>query len=393
VYDDRVCNGLAEAIEELLIPIDGEALAGVLALRDRLDARIAVAIASFDRHQLWDTEGASSMTAWLVDRAGLTRRHAAHTAARARRLDRLPVTTDAWRTGRLSGGQVDTIVANVSDEKVDLFAAQEAELVPVLEPLTIRATGRAMGVWRALATADGSEAQHADRALHLSPTLDGTGILDGTLSSEGYALVKKALELAETPDVDGEPTRTPAQRRHDALVDLSRYFLDHQHTNVGGRHRPHLNVVVDLDALESKRGGQVVDGPGLDGVTVGRLLCDSALHRVVMAGRSSVLDYGTSTRTIPVNLWNAVVVRDEGCRWPGCDRPPGWCEAHHVQWFSDGGSTSIDNLVALCSRHHHRLHQPGWDAKLRPNGSFRITDPNGAARTSHPPGALVPMLA
>jgi hypothetical protein len=100
-----------------------------------------------------------------------------------------------------------------------------------------------------------------------------------------------------------------------------------------------------------------------------------------------------STRTVPVNLWNALVVRDEGCRWPGCDRPPGWCEAHHVQWFSAGGATRIDNLVMLCSRHHHRLHQPGWDAKLTPDGAFRVTHPDGTTRTTHPPGALTPMLA
>jgi hypothetical protein len=150
--------------------------------------------------------------------------------------------------------------------------------------------------------------------------------------------------------------------------------------------------VVDLDDLATGGGGQVVDGPRLDGPTIARLLCDSVLHRVVMAGRSSILDYGMSTRTIPVNLWNALVVRDEGCRWPGCDRPPAWCQAHHVQWFSAGGTTSIDNLALLCTRHHHRLHQPGWDAKLKPDGALRITDPTGTVRTSHPPGALSPML-
>jgi 5-methylcytosine-specific restriction protein A len=206
-------------------------------------------------------------------------------------------------------------------------------------------------------------------------------------------VVKRALDLAESDDCDGEPTRTRAQRRHDALVDLSRFFLDHQHGRLGGRHRPHLNVIVGLDDLEAGRGSQAVDGPQLDGVTISRLACDSALHRVVMSGRSSVLDYGTSTRTIPVNLFNAVVVRDEACRWPGCDRPRAWCEAHHVQWFVHGGPTAIENLVLLCCRHHHRLHQPGWHAKLRPDGSFSVTDPDGKVRTSHPPGVLAPMLA
>jgi hypothetical protein len=78
--------------------------------------------------------------------------------------------------------------------------------------------------------------------------------------------------------------------------------------------------------------------------------------------------------------------------WPGCDRPPAWCEAHHLHWFTNGGPTSIDNLALLCSRHHHRLHQPGWDAKLKPDGTLRVTDPNGTVRTSHPPGAWSPML-
>ena len=70
--------------------------------------------------------------------------------------------------------------------------------------------------------------------------------------------------------------------------------------------------------------------PDSTGLTVSRLLCDCALHRVVMKGRSAVLDYGMSTRTIPAPLWYALVVRDEGCRFPGCDRPSWWCQGHHV---------------------------------------------------------------
>jgi hypothetical protein len=88
------------------------------------------------------------------------------------------------------------------------------------------------------------------------------------------------------------------------------------------------------------------------------MLCDSALHRVVTAGQSAILDYGTSTRTIPAPLWSALVIRDEHCRFPGCDRPSTWCEGHHLRWVTHGGPTELNNLVLLCSRHHHRLHEP-----------------------------------
>jgi 5-methylcytosine-specific restriction protein A len=148
-----------------------------------------------------------------------------------------------------------------------------------------------------------------------------------------------------------------------------------------------VSVVVDLEALEAGRSGRSVDGEPVAGADLEALLCDSALHRLVLAGRSSILDYGTATRTVPANLWNALVIRDEHCRWPGCDRPSHWCDAHHVVAFVDGGPTSADNLVVLCRRHHRRLHHPGWHAKLLPDGTFEVTDPGGQFRSSRPPAA------
>jgi hypothetical protein len=390
VYDGVMCPGLAEAIEEYQIHLDGDALAEALALADRLQAKIAEAVADFDSAALWELEGATSKTAWLRDRGGLAARRARHFASVARRVGCLPVTAAAWRAGELTGGQVEAIAAAVDKDTVELFAAHETELVPALAGLSIIDTARAMAVWRAHATAEGTEPPDAERALHLSASFDGPGALDGTLSPEGYATVKTALRMAETPDLDGDPPRTPAQRRHDALVDVARFFLDHQRTRLGGRHRPHLNVVVDIDALH---GGGTVDGTPLDAVTVARLVCDSALHRVVMAGRSTILDYGTATRTTPVNLWNALVVRDGGCRWAGCDRAPEWCEAHHVQWVSNGGPTRPDNQALLCSRHHHLAHTPGWQVHLHAAATLVVTDPNGRTRTTRPPGTLRPMVA
>ncbi len=116
------------------------------------------------------------------------------------------------------------------------------------------------------------------------------------------------------------------------------------------------------------------------------------LEHEVLAGRSAVLDYGTSTRTIPANLWNALVIRDEHCRFPGCDRTSSWCEGHHVVHIADDGPTCVENLVLVCSRHHHRLHQPGWHAKLRPDVTLEVTDPTGRHWSTAPPRAG-PLLA
>jgi hypothetical protein len=82
-----------------------------------------------------------------------------------------------------------------------------------------------------------------------------------------------------------------------------------------------------------------------------------------------ILDYGTSTRTVPANLFNALVIRDRHCRFPGCDRPPEWTETHHLRWVTHGGRTALDNLTLQCTRHHHLLHSPGWHAKLLPDAT------------------------
>lgn len=388
MYDVEVFEELGAAIEGLEVPAEGEAIAEVLALRDRLEAKIAEAVGTFDVSAGWDLDGATSMTAWLRSAASMTSREAQRLACRARRLRSLPVTAGAYAAGELSGGQVEAIVARLDDSTVGLFARHEAEVVPYLVPLSMAGTCRAMAAWQRRAEAEEEEPAEAERAVYLSSTLGDRYELDGSLDAEGGAVVATALRVA-TVDDDGHP-RTPARRRADALVDVCRFFLDHQHSHRGGRHRPHLNVLVDLDDLEGGGGGQVVGGPVLDGPTVSRLLCDSTLHRVLTSGRSAILDYGAATRSIPAPLWAALVIRDQVCRFPGCDRPPNWCEGHHLRWVSHGGATELGNLVLLCTRHHHRLHQGGWEAKLLPDATLEVTGPDGMVRATSPPRADPP---
>jgi hypothetical protein len=383
-----VLADLASVIEDLAVPFDGESLEQALALRDRLDARIVAATGAFEANGWWASDASTSYVAWLRAHAKMTRRSAQRLRTTAVRLRVLPVCAKAYADGALSGGQIEAIVARLDDDLVEVFAAQEAELVPYLIPLSVAGTSTAMGVWVTRNRPEPAEPKEPDRSVHLSRTLDDRWVLDGSLDPEGGSVVATALRLA-TPDKT-DVLRSPAERRADALVDVCRFFLDHQKSRAGGRHRPHVNVIVELKDLEAGAGGQVVDGPVLDGPTVSRLFCDSAVHRVVMAGRSAVLDYGTATRTIPAPLWNALVIRDEHCRFPDCDRPSVWCEGHHVVWVTQGGPTELANLVLVCSRHHHVLHQPSWHAKLRPDGDFKVTDPNGIVRETSPPRATRP---
>ncbi len=169
------------------------------------------------------------------------------------------------------------------------------------------------------------------------------------------------------------------------MVDVFRFYLDHQATKLGKRHRPHLNVVIDHHDLLTRGPGRTLAGLALDAATMRRLACDANVHRVITDGASSILDYGRATRTIPPAVYTSLVLRDMGCRFPGCDRKAEWCEGHHIHHWEAGGPTNLPNLVLLCSKHHHLIHQKPWHLKLRPDGTVEVTDPDGLTRTSDPP--------
>jgi hypothetical protein len=316
----NILEPLALAIDGLDLPVDNEVLTEAFALADRLNAKLLAAVGEHDAAELWRNDGATSMTALLRHHTRRSGRDAAHCTKTARRLQQLPVTAAAYRDGVLSSGQVQAIVANLKDRTAGLFADHEAQLVPELAALSVADTAVALHDWARRADAvvgDDPDKPQPERTLHLSRILDGRRELSGSFDPEGGDVIATALRLAITGDVDGEPARSPAQRRGDALVDVCRWFLDHQQHRRGGRHRPHLNVIATIDDLEHRGQGRLLDGSILDGTTVQRLFCDAGVHRVFVAGRSSILDYGTTTRTVPANLFNALVIRDRHCRFPG----------------------------------------------------------------------------
>src|ERR671911_644567 len=125
---------LGTAVETLDIPLDGDALAAVITLRDRLEARISDAVNAYDRAGLWELDGATSLTGWLADRGGMARARAAASAARARKLARLELTPRAWRDGVLSGGQVEGIPAPLAAPRAAGAPGRHLRFLPAPPP-------------------------------------------------------------------------------------------------------------------------------------------------------------------------------------------------------------------------------------------------------------------
>jgi len=125
------------------------------------------------------------------------------------------------------------------------------------------------------------------------------------------------------------------------------------------------------------------DGEPIDERHADALMCDCVIHRVVQAG-SSRLDYGRATRSVPLALFRTLAHRDGGCRFPGCDRPVSWCDAHHVKHWRRFGRTHQSNLVLLCTRHHHLVHGAAWHIELTPDAMLLVTTPGGRTLRSRP---------
>ena len=179
---------LDAAVAGLDLGVNDRDLAAVLAVRDRLDARIAVAVQAVDAAGLWDAVGATSMTAWTTDQGRMARPRAAVMTRVARLVAGLPVTAAAWSEGRLSTGQVETICSFLTDTTLEVFARHEPAIVPVLEPLSVPDVAAAMRAWRA--HLDGPDpAPSAPSSLHASRTFAGRARVDGDLDAATGELV------------------------------------------------------------------------------------------------------------------------------------------------------------------------------------------------------------
>jgi hypothetical protein len=210
---------------------------------------------------------------------------------------------------------------------------------------------------------------------YLSVVGDGAGgvRLKGRGSAEDGALLKAALMplTAPGPAVDDHDAqvvhdqRGAGARMWDALIQTAQHALDADMPPDSHGAPARMIVTTTLDALTTGLADDAVNE--LSASTIRRLACDAEIIPAVLGSKGEPLDVGRAKRLVTLAIWVALAVRDRHCAFPGCDRPPLMCHAHHIRHWINGGGTKLSNLVLLCGHHHRTIHHSPWGVRINPD--------------------------
>ncbi len=370
-------------------------------------------------------------SAELVRTTGVSCAEARRAVRLADTLQRVPAAASALADGTITEGHATVLATGIA--RHDRGAAADPSLLAAARSQTVDEFAATVAEWdrHANGDADGrllAARQHRRRRAGWWTGPDGMIRIDAELAPDAGSVVTGALqsiseELWRTHDgrpsgdaadgglagagLDGDAGRTIPQRHADALEEMARRAGAPAGTS-GGRVRTDLVVTVGLDTLRTTPAGAAgesaaarkpeaaresgvagkpeaardrcvtADGVALTPTAVRRLACDAGVVPAVLGSDGAVLDVGRRTRAVGTALRHALVLCDDGCAFPGCDRPPSWCDAHHVRHWADGGPTDLDNLVLLCSAHHHLVHEGRWTIGLAADGRHGFRSPTGA---------------
>jgi Domain of unknown function (DUF222)/HNH endonuclease len=354
----------------------------LIALRreiDRLELEFSRRLRRVDLHH-GNLDTQLSLTSWLRSRCRLSVAAAAQHVDVARRLPELPATERSAAEGSIGFHHCAVIARCATQVGTDAVRAVEDTLVEAATKLDPRGLGVVTQRLRYCVDPDGAaedaDAQHTRRRFDISQTFDGVFHISGLLDAEGGALVRTAIDALDAP-IAGD-TRPAWQRRADAIVELARRQLQGGTLPSVAGERPHLTVTASEATLRLERScapGEMRWAGPVIADTVRRIACDASVTRIALGADGEPLSVGRATRTIPPAMRRALVLRDGGCRYPGCDRPPEWTDGHHIEHWADGGETKLDNLVLLCRQHHRAVHEGRWRLALGRDGETTALPP------------------
>ena len=349
----------------------------------------------------------------------------------------LPMTAKAAESGSVGADHVRVVARTMNTigrlPALDPEAARDAEarLADAATRLAPYALDKVAGRVLAHLDPDGvapldPPAEHDE--LHLSTSRrDGSLCFSGRIHGAGDAEMLRETFDALSARAGADDTRPISERRAEALLELAEQArraggiagdgpdgddLEAESPGDGtlgdgtqggetssrrpgagpARGRPLLMITIDhRDLLRGIGHGLLDSDRTISASEARRLGCDAGIVPMVLGSTSQPLDVGRLSYTVPDGMRRALYQRDRGCAFPGCDRRPRRCHAHHLRHWTDLGETEIDNLALLCRFHHVLIHQGDWEIHMR-EGRPWFTPPGwiDPLRTPRPGGAHPP---
>jgi hypothetical protein len=301
--------------------------------------------------------------------------------------------------GTLTSGQVHVIADHVTKRLAERYSVDEAAVLGIIAGLDVKDTETALQKWVQCTEAslddDDPKPPREDEFFH-SET-GGRYFSNGSFGALTGATIDTAVKLAETDNPRDDDTRSPAQRRAEALADVCGFYVDYR-THIGTdpdadapkvpkkRNWPHHVAVATTGDITNHAGAQLLDGPHIDHRAFEALSCTAQLLRLVLDEDGAIRSYQMLPATVTDALFQAIAARDQGCRWPGCHKKPIHCDVHHLHHQENGGVNSPCNCCLFCKYHHHRAaHDPKIRLVMEPDGTLHITYADGSTETTKPP--------
>jgi hypothetical protein len=288
----------------------------------------------------------------------------------------------AVATGALTSDHAAVLSTYTNARVIDALADVQDELIALAGECTFDEWRAHLRRLIALLDQDGGEPDEAANRLRFASGLDGMIYLDGAMTSE------VAMELTSAVDAKADELYRRAVADHKRCAELA----------VPPRATLRMLALLELirpDARDASpraevslvvRDGAWTDWQGnpVPRSAAERWSCTPDLWAIVVDHLGRPLDVGRSRRLPTTAQRKAVAVRDSGCVFPGCNQPMTRCDVHHLVAFERGGRTDLDNLCALCRRHHTITHRPGWTMRRDADG-FVWTTPHGRVLADRSP--------
>jgi Domain of unknown function (DUF222)/HNH endonuclease len=392
--------------------------------------RFLVLLGDFDARRGWASWEMTSCAAWLSWKCQMSSGTAREHVRVARALRDLPVIRGEFGAGRLSYAKVRALTRIATPDT-------EADLAELAGPMTGNQLERFARAHRQVSTVDDATARIQRR---LAWRIEDDGSLAGTfrLPPLQGAVLLKALRAAtgdlehphrsdaehgpaaqepgvsaETPAADRQEPQTSSSLA-DALLIIAETFLAGKVAAADDPDVYQVIVHVGTDAITpaSPAGGpadvsaetrgavpgdpgnpgdpadpgrcHVEDGPAISVSTAQMIACSSSWSWMLHDSGGKLLDLGRRRRRPNAALRRAARERDKcRCRFPGCESRR--VDLHHIQYWSNGGRTKLDNLVSLCKYHHLLVHDRGYLIAAARDGTFTFYRPDGTMIPASPP--------